>query len=254
MDPYLEGQHLWPGVHNSLIVYLRDRLQPLIRPRYIASLEERVYVEGPQPREIIPDVFLKKHRPTLPVGGVAVLDADPAIEVQTAGPEVHESLIQILDLQTGQRIVTVLEVVSPTNKYAGPGRNAYLAKQSEVLASQAHLIEIDLLRTGPHVLAVPEGLARARSFYHYLVSVNRAEGLRDRFLLYPRTLRDRLPRIRVPLAEGDADVVLDLQAVLEQTYEAGSYRDLLPYDRPCVPPLASEDQEWATELIRAAGT
>jgi hypothetical protein len=61
-----------------------------------------------------------------------------------------------------------------------------------------------------------------------------------------------LPRIRVPLAEGDPEVVLDVQAVVAQTYEAGSYRERLRYDRPCVPPLSAEDQAWADELIRAA--
>jgi hypothetical protein len=67
----------------------------------------------------------------------------------------------------------------------------------------------------------------------------------------PRQLRQRLPRIRVPLADSDPDAVLDVQAVLEQTYEAGSYRERLRYDRPCVPPLPAEDQAWADELIRA---
>lgn len=65
-------------------------------------------------------------------------------------------------------------------------------------------------------------------------------------------LRQSLPRIRVPLADGDPDVVLDVQAVLAKTYEAGSYRDRLCYDRPCVPPLAAEDQAWADERIRMA--
>jgi hypothetical protein len=56
----------------------------------------------------------------------------------------------------------------------------------------------------------------------------------------------------VPLADDDPDVVLDVQAVLEQAYEASSYRERLRYDQPCVPPLPAEDQTWADELIRAA--
>ncbi len=254
MDPHLEAAELWPGVHNSLIVYIRDFLRPLLRPRYIAAIEERVFVEGPQPREFIPDVLLKQGRPPRTQGGTTVLDADEALEVQLPALEMHESYLEILDRHSGQRVVAVLEVLSPANKYAGPGRDSYLARQSEVLASQAHLIEIDLLRRGPHTLAVPEWLARQHASYDYLVCVNRAEGLRDRFRLYPRPLRQRLPRIRVPLADGDPDVVLDVQAVLAQTYEAGSYRERLRYDQPCVPPLPAEDQAWADEVIRAAQT
>ena len=160
--------------------------------------------------------------------------------------------IEILDRHSGQRVVTVLEVLSPANKYAGPGRDSYLAKQREVLASQAHLIEVDLLRRGPHTLAVLEWIARPHASYDYLICVNRAVGLRDRFLLDPRQLRQRLPRIGVPLADGDPDVVLDVQAVIEQTYEAGSYRERLRYDQTCIPALPAEDQAWAVEQIRTA--
>jgi hypothetical protein len=72
--------------------------------------------------------------------------------------------------------------------------------------------------------------------------INRAIGRRDTFDLYPRALRDRLPRIRIPLSNGDPDVVLDLQAVLEQTCEAGSYRSRLNYRAPCQPALSPEHQ------------
>ncbi len=109
-----------------------------------------------------------------------------------------------------------------------------------------------MLRAGQHVLAVPEWAARGSGPCSYLICVNRAEGKRDRFEWYPRQLRQRLPRIRVPLGDGDPDVVLDVQAVLAQTYDAGSCRERLRYDRPCVPPLAVEDQAWADELIREA--
>src|SRR5205807_1974878 len=123
-----------------------------------------------------------------------------------------------------------LEVLSPTNKYAGPGRTSYLAKQAEVLRGHAHLIEIDLLRTGPHVLAVPEHVTRTRGEYDYLVSVNHAADGREVFDLYPRRLSERLPRIAVPLAVGDRAVPLDLQASVARCYEAGGYADRLHYD------------------------
>jgi hypothetical protein len=250
MDPYLELAELWPGLHNRLIVYIADQLQPLLRPRYIAGIEERVFVQAPQEREFIPDVLVKQRDE--PQGGVAVVEADAAVEIEVPGPELHESYLTILDRQSHRRVVTVLEILSPTNKYAGPGRDSYLAKQREVLASQTHLVEIDLLRRGPHVLAIPEGEVEQLRSYDYLVCVNRAVYRRGRYRLNPWRLRQRLPKIAVPLAVGDPDVVLDLQAVLAHAYDAGSYRDLLVYDQPCRPPLSPEDQAWADERIREA--
>jgi hypothetical protein len=34
MDPYLEDPARWPDVHHSLITYIRNALQPQVRPRY----------------------------------------------------------------------------------------------------------------------------------------------------------------------------------------------------------------------------
>src|SRR5262249_35341574 len=161
----------------------------------------------------------------------------------------------ILDRTSGQKVVTVIEVVSPSNKYAGPGRKSYKEKQREVLHSHVHLVEIDLLRKGPHALALSKSRVRRRvGDYDYLSCVNRARGYRDVYELYPASLRRKLPRILIPLAGNDPDVKLEIQDVLAQTYDAGSYRDRIDYSKPCVPRLRPEDQAWADELIRQAGT
>jgi len=224
MDPYLELPQLWAGVHASLIVYIRNQLQPLLRPRYLASIEERVYLEEPE-RELIPDVQVRHHRPESPRTTNALLEMDVPVRIQVTTEEIHETYVTILDRQSGERVVTVIEVLSPTNKYAGPGRISYLSKQKEVLSGPVHLVEIDLLRAGPHVLAVPERYARTRTEYDYMVCVNQAREKRNEFDLYPRRVRDRLPRVRMPLVNPDPEVPLDIQALVAQVYEDGSYAD-----------------------------
>ncbi|HEV3021864.1 MAG TPA: DUF4058 family protein [Pirellulales bacterium] len=84
------------------------------------------------------------------------------------------------------------------------------------------------------------------------MSVNPSGGTRAHYEWYRRRLRDRLPRIRVPLAEGDDDVRVDLQTVFGTTYEKGCYRDRLRYGSPCIPPLPPKDQEWAQQCIDLA--
>ena len=224
MDPYLEHPVLWTGLHSRLIVYIADALGPRLRPRYVAAVEERVYLEGPD-RSIRPDVSVRETRPgparQREGGGVAVMEeveVDDPLIVRARVESVSEKYVAILDLHAGQRVVTVIEVVSPTNKQAGPGRTSYLDKQTEVLAGDVQLVEIDLLRHGTHVVAVPERDARQRAGrYDSLTCVNRAAGQRDLYELYPRRLRDRLPRIR-------------------------------PFD----PPLAVDDNAWAEGLVREA--
>jgi hypothetical protein len=252
MDPYLEDALTWPGVHSRLVVYLADQLQPRLTPRYRAAVEERVYVEGPN-RQVTPDVSIRRPRRADQDGGIAVAVAEPEVDepvlVQVGHLEVHESYVEILDVRSGGKIVSVIEVVSPSNKAPGPGRESYLAKQREVLGSTAHLVEIDLLRAGQHVLAVPEPLARGEAHHDYLVCVNRARGRREQFELYLRGLRQRLPRIGIPLSGDDPDVALDVQTLVAQTYQAGDYRQWFDYHVPCRPPLRPEDQAWVDQVI-----
>ncbi|HUY35441.1 MAG TPA: DUF4058 family protein [Pirellulales bacterium] len=252
MDPYLEASGLWTGLHNSLIHYIRDQLRPALRPRYVARTDERVFVEGPQ-REIVPDVLVK-HGSSKSAARTAFIEADEPVIVRVAELEIRESFVEIRDRQTGQNIVTIIEVASPWNKFPGHGRKSYKSKQRAILASATHLVEIDLLRRGHHVLAVPELQASDYRPYDYLACVTRAAPQRYEYELYPRRLREPLPKIRIPLAGDDADVVLDVQAALEQAYEMGDYQDDLRYDLPCQPPLPPENQEWAAEQIARAAS
>jgi hypothetical protein len=251
MDPYLEHPLLWPSVHSRLIVYLADQLGPRIRPRYSTTIEERVYVEESD-RSIIPDIWIKKNRPEAPRSdaATALADVDIGQRVQVASLEVRETYIEIVDLYRQQQVVTVIEVVSPANKCPGEGEQSYRKKQREVLHSGIHLVEIDLLRSGNHVVAVPNQIVHNSGPYDYLISINRAVGLRDEFEFFHRRLQQRLPRIPIPLQEGDSEAPLDIQAAVEQVYDAGGYLERIDYGQPCVPPLNHEDQGWADQLIR----
>lgn len=244
MDPYLEHPVLWESIHARLIVALANQLQPRLDPRYVTSIEERVYVEGPQRR--IPDVWVQKSHDGGGPLAVADPEVDTAVILEVTELEIRESRIEILDLYNEMKLVAIIELVSPTNKAAGPGRESYVAKQQEILARDCHLIEIDLLRRGHHVLSIPEWRVQEIQPYYYLVCVNRWPR-RQQFALYPRHLRDRLPKIKVPLADPDPDVPLDIQAALGQVYSEGRYYRRVRYHEPCEPPLESADQQWAND-------
>jgi hypothetical protein len=143
MDPYLEAPFVWPDIHSRLIVYLAEHLRPLLRPRYIASVQTREFIAGPD-QERFPDVGIRRTLVTRTAPATAALmEADAPVEILVPELEIKETYLHILDLQTNQRVVAVLEVVSPTNKYNGPGRDSYVAKQIEVRRSDSHLVEID---------------------------------------------------------------------------------------------------------------
>jgi hypothetical protein len=248
MDPYLEHPVLWEPVHRRLIVEMAKQLQPHLDPRYITSTEERVFVEGPQRR--IPDVFVLRRYDEAGQLAVAEAETGSAIILEVEELELREPRVEILDVYNDLKLVAVIELVSPTNKHAGPGRDSYVTKQQELRARDVHLIEIDLLRNGERPLAIPEWRLEALGKFNYVASVNRWPK-RWRYELYPMQLRQRLKDIRIPLSDPDPDVVLDVQAALDQVYDDGRFGWRLKYHEPCVPPLDDDDQKWADEGIAA---
>src|SRR5207302_179316 len=127
MDPYLEHPVLWEGVHARLIVALANQIQPRLDPRYVTSIEERVFIEGPQRR--IPGVWIQKSPGD--GGGLATpqSEGDTAVIVEVEDLEIRETRVEILDLYNHMKLVALIELTSPTNKAAGSGRESYLAKQ-----------------------------------------------------------------------------------------------------------------------------
>ena len=252
MDPWLEKH--WGDVHQAMVTYARDAIQPQLPDDLVARTEERVFLETPfgQGRQHEPDVRIieakTREKVRMPSSGVAV--AEPLI-MQFPNDPVTEGYIQILDLGSAKRVVTVIEVVSPANKSGGPGQRLYLQKQEEVLESETSLVEIDLLRGGNDVIVARRIGLPPTHRTQYQVSVRR--GWRsDAVEVYRVPLRERLPIIRVPLRESDQDAHLDLQEIFDKAYENGRY-DHTDYSMKAQPPLDAADAQWAETILREKG-
>ena len=70
--------------------------------------------------------------------------------------------------------MTVVEVLSPTNKIPGEGQELYLQKQRQLLRTDVNLVEIDLLRGGERVLVIPPRQLRLEHQTPYHICVRRA--------------------------------------------------------------------------------
>ena len=66
-------------------------------------------------------------------------------------------------------------------------------------------------------------------------------------------LWERLPVVKIPLRPDDADVPLDLQALVEQCYRNGAYEGTLNYAVDPDPPLFGADKEWADNWLHEKG-
>jgi hypothetical protein len=248
MDPYLEAPAGWQEFHSRFINTISDFLVPQLRPRYAVHIERYVYLtaldaEAPHLR---PDVSVAQTSPEAPrtEGAVATL-TEIATAILVPLPDIEEVRHYFLEIRelTTQRVVTVIEMLSPFNKRMGDGRTEYLRRRNAILNSDAHLIELDLLREGERV---PMGKPLPPADYYAIVSRSYRRPMAE---VYAWTVRQKMPTIPVPLLWGEPDVPLDLQGVLTTVYDRAGYDYRLPYDRDPEPPLRAEDAAWAREII-----
>ena len=253
MDPYIETPELWSDFHNNLASEIQAHLNQSIQPRYVARLTPYVtyeVIEVAKTRGVRPDVGIWQRRPpsgAMTAASAAIAPAPFESRVRLEVP-LRLHAIEIHAVDTLER-VTAIEILSPVNKRADhEAYRDYQRKRRELLRSQAHLLEMDLLRGGERPpLEIPPPPAP------YYVTLSRVDHRPD-VAVWPIQLRDTLPPLPVPLLEPDPDVALDLGAVVASVYERGAYAAQIDYRRAPPPPLLSEAETlWLDEHLRRQG-
>jgi hypothetical protein len=253
MDPYLERH--WGDVHARLIVYTCDQLQGMLPMHLRARIEERVYFETPDTDEegVFPDIRVVEEKRAKgsrrSISGTAAV-TEPLVVVLSE--PVTETFIEVRDMRSNERVVSVIEMLSPSNKRPGEGKDKYLEKRRQLCDGEVSLVEIDLLRAGKRLFPFPLEYLPESYRTPYNIWVRRGWDM-IRVDVYAVPLRQRLPIIKVPLRETDEEIPLDLQPLLEQAYRNGGYDDDIDYEKEPIPPFAPVDARWADALLREKG-
>jgi hypothetical protein len=214
--------------------------------------------EGKKEHRFVPDVKITTPengtKPKKKSGGVAVTESatenEPLMLRAFVAEEHRERFVEIYEAGSeegyGERLVTTVEVLSPSNKRPGTeGWEQYQSKRQSVLLSGVNLVEIDLLRGGqrPPMLdpwpKSPYTLLVARGVYRY-----------ERCKVWRASFQRPLLEIFVPLAEPDADVPLRLQPMIEAVYKRARYGRAIDYNKPLKPPLRGAEAAWMKAHLR----
>ncbi|MDB9529515.1 DUF4058 family protein [Oscillatoria sp. CS-180] len=249
MDPYLEG-YLWPDVHSALASKIRQKLTPLLRPKYIARLE--VYlVEDPFPEGevgiLYPDVEVLEAPSQAPSrqgdsSDIAVI-TPPSLTLPV--PEIVEVRVTRVEIRdtAKNRLVASIKILSPVNKRE-PGLIAYRQKRRRLYDANVHLLEIDLLRRGTRPFA-----QRRLPRVPYCIALTRATAKITE--IWSVSLASPLPVVPIPLQPPDKDVPLDLQSAMAEIYDEAAYDLSLNYSEPPPPPSFSEEEDaWILAQLK----
>ncbi len=214
----IESDNLWPDFHAKFLNYWQESLADALPGSYEARIGEQVclFSSDGVARRFGPDISVIRSssagyvvRPTDNEATTVTLDHVSIEE------EIRTTHIEIIH-RPQRRLVTILELLSPSNK-SEPGRSRYLTKRAELLLQPVHLVELDLLMGGqrlPHQQTLPEA-----DYYSFLSRVE------DRFRCSVTAWRDNLalPTIAIPLLAPDKDIQSPLQSVLDIAYAKGRY-------------------------------
>lgn len=214
MDPFLEATTLWPLFQHGMIMSLGEVLQPSLGDRYRLRTGTRTYVNE---QVLFTSIVREEHK---------------------------EEFLEIRQ-RSSDRLVTHLDFISPTNRTTTTGRHYFKARRDEARRASANLVEFDLVLQGQTCLEIStEGLPE----YDYVVSVCRAKQ-QDRFEIYTTTLQKRLPRIRLPLAADDKEMIVDVQAVFNRCYDR-FFPGRVEYAKDPPVLLRDENQRWLAQELK----
>jgi hypothetical protein len=154
--------------HTSWVASIQERLNELLPPPYYAQAEQ---IAGP----LGPDVLTlqevdfpsggsnghAKPRDLPTEGGVAIAEAAPRVKLVDEG-EMNDYVLKrrtvVIRHTSGDRMVALLEIVSPGNKAARHAFETFVEKAVEALFRGYHLLIIDLFPPSPRD---PEGIHSA---------------------------------------------------------------------------------------------
>jgi hypothetical protein len=251
MDPYLENPAYWSGFHTTFVLYLRSALSRVLPKGYFTEVEQHVWLAGEEEDDrepfAVPDSFVgTRAQPTAPA--LATLPSTAPTAISTAPNPVAlkgPKFVKIVD-QPGNRVITVIEVLSPANKTAGKDRDAYLAKRADYFRTGTNVVEIDLLLDGERLPMRRPKPPRA----DYYAFVCRADQF-PKTEVWALTVRDPLPVLPTPLKPADGDVTVALRPCLDLAYLDAGYAGRIDYTAPPLVALSTADAKWARELLAA---
>jgi len=253
MNPYLEHPAFWSSFHTRLMVAIADVIAPQLGSQYYVEVESRTYQSDESEAELligIPDAVVFARQDDASFAGASSPQNAPTVteprpqKVTVPMPfEVQERYLEVREMNT-DTVITVVELLSPTNKRMGEGRTAYEKKRRLVLGSDTHLVEIDLLRGGK-----PMSLLGVQSTSTYRILISRSQQ-RPTADLYEIALQQPLPNFPIPLKPEDPEPLVPLQEVFHQLFERARYGSRIDYRQPIPPPhLSPADQQWVDALL-----
>ena len=244
------GLSIWPGFHTQHMVHIADLLNENLPANYIARSEQSLQIkiqddpeQPPRMHHPEPDISIYQREPT---GSPTAYSAVAELAAPSEFPlddtlDINEDFIkgvvirQLTDQDRTGKIVTRIELLSPSNKPGRAGYDAYRLNRNTALYSHTPLIELDYLHEQPPPMLNYPVYPRAEKSFPYNIFINdpRPSVREGRLRAYGFVVDQAFPPITIPLADEET-IEFDFGAVYQQTFTRGRWGQQIDYTVPPV--------------------
>ena len=233
---------IWPAFHGQHIFHIVDALNLQFSGRYIAYGEQSLqtrgfdYGGGIELHRPVPDVSIYQRSiigETLTATALAPTWEASVAEVFELVPQPRAVVIRETAVQGKLgRVVTRIELLSPSNKQGGGNYESYVVKRAEAVETGVPLIEIDYLHEAPPLITKLPVYPEHPEAYPYWIIVTdpRPNWSKGRAKGYGFGVNEQIKSIPIPLAD-DEGIVFDLNALYQHTFQAGLWGTLIDYSQ-----------------------
>ncbi|MDX1993604.1 MAG: DUF4058 family protein [bacterium] len=254
LQSYYQAQGGWPSFHDSYIVHLQALLDTALRPfGYVvdnaASLQVREVAADSSERQYVEktDVAIRDLHPTsdTPVIAPAERAGVLTLSIPEAVGLTETDLLRALairevnpDDKRPGRIVTWIEVLSPSNKPGGQNWREYSAKRLSLMQAGIVLVELDYLhKQAPVIAHLPRYGATSKEEqsdeqaqpYYIAVSDPRPSLYVGQTFVYRFGIDQPFPLVHLPL-RNQQEYLVDFGVPYQQTFRVGIHAFLVDYE------------------------
>jgi hypothetical protein len=235
LNSYLQQPNgTWSSFHHDFITTLKRHLNRALPPNYFAIAERGLQISETSEnlvakRRTLPDVSIIQRHPT----GVA-----PRQSSTSNAPTASIPLIDTLSIEDDEntiirigiyqsetdnvrgKLVTAVEVLSPSNKPYRSNYEDYIVKRTQFLIAGINLIEVDLIHEiKPVTLKIPSYVDSEDDAqpYNIIVSIPQPDIDSGKLDWYGVEVDKSLPKIDIPLVAGEF-AVLDVNAAYNDVF------------------------------------
>lgn len=231
LNSRLQSPGMWTPFHQMHITFLVQFLNRALPDQYRAIPERSLQIkiddiEQSRPR---PDVTVYEQYESTAVPSPAVA-TKPAWQIDLTAetePEMYPAIvIRTADDPLFGKVVTRIELLSPSNKPGGAGYAAYRLKRGEALKSDVPLVEIDYLHESRSPIENAPVYPTDAAAFPYTITVTKPQ---QQVSGYTARVDNPLPTVPIPLL-GDAFANFSFDDVYQYTIGEEPWRTLITRD------------------------